>query len=94
MPYVVREIELRPQRLRHARRSSASSAESGRVGDAVARSRRRSTAAAWRARDASAAKTSVDMNAMNISILVLCLVVAGGIYWGGFAEERRANRGE
>jgi hypothetical protein len=34
------------------------------------------------------------MNAMNISILVLCLVLAGGIYWGGFNEERRANKGE
>jgi hypothetical protein len=37
-------------------------------------------------------ETRLVMNAMNISILVLCIVIAGGIYWGGFAEERRATK--
>jgi hypothetical protein len=32
------------------------------------------------------------MNAMNICLLILCVGIAGAIYWGGFAEERRANR--
>jgi len=34
----------------------------------------------------------ITMNAMNICLLILCVGIAVLIYWGGFAEERRANR--
>jgi hypothetical protein len=38
------------------------------------------------------ARNQAVMNAMNICLLILCVGIAALIYWGGFAEERRANR--
>jgi hypothetical protein len=39
-------------------------------------------------------KESLEVNfTMPIVLLVICIALAGLIFWGGFSEERRARRG-